>query len=244
MSALLKLVELAVSKRALTEADAAALTLREYFAGLAASRRRAPRGDLASSLVAARDASAAAGSAAAGDGTGFTEDELLQTLTFVFMAGVDTMTNLLTNATAALLAHPRQAALLRARPQLAPRAVEEVLRYDAPVQLVGRVAAAGATVGGLGLRSDQLVVALLGAANRDPARFPAPDSFDITRSGASVLSFGGGIHYCLGAPLARLQAGAFLTALMSRFPSLRLAGQPRRAGTVFRGFDYLPVALR
>jgi cytochrome P450 len=242
MSALLRLVELTVSQQALAEANAGALALREYFAGLVADRRRAAGPDLGSALVAARDASAAAGT---GPDDGFTEEELLQTLTFVFMAGVDTMTNLLANSTAALLAHPRQAALLRARPELVPDAVEEVLRYDAPVQLVGRVAAAdGVSAGGLSLRADQLVVALLGAANRDPARFPAPDTFDVTRRGATVLSFGGGIHYCLGAPLARLQAGVFLTALLDRFPGLRLAGQPRRAGTVFRGFDYLPVALR
>jgi cytochrome P450 len=88
------------------------------------------------------------------------------------------------------------------------------------------------------------VIAMLGAANRDPARFPAADSFDISRTGTTVLSFGGGIHYCLGALLARLEATAFFPALLERFPALRLDGLPQRRGLVHRGFSYLPVAAR
>jgi len=160
------------------------------------------------------------------------------------MAGVDTMTNLLANGTAAFLAHPAQAELLRARPGLSAAAVDEVLRYDAPVQLIGRVSAAGTVVGGLPVAADQLVIAVIGAANRDPARFAAPGTFDITRRNAAVLSFGGGIHYCLGAPLARIEAGTFFPALLTRFPALRLAGTPARQGMVFRGFTNLPVAVR
>jgi cytochrome P450 len=231
MSALLALVELIVSDAALARADAAAVTLREYFAGLAASRASEPRDDLATELVAAHQAGAC------------TREELLQTLTFVFMAGVDTMTNLLANATSALLAHPEQAALLRARPELAASAAEEVLRYDPPIQFVGRAAGPATRLHGERLAADQLVVAILGAANRDPARFPDPDAFDITRSGPTVLSFGGGLHYCLGAPLARLEAAVFVTELVRRFPRLRPAGEAQRAGTVFRGFRCLPVAL-
>jgi cytochrome P450 len=234
MSALMRVVELSVSKQDLDAADQAAVALREYFAGLVAERRRSGRDDLTSALAAVRDRG----------GSALTEDELLQTLTFMFMAGVDTMVNLLLNGTAALLDHPDQADLLRAEPGRGAAAVDEVLRYDAPVQLVGRVAAVPAAIGGVALPADCLVIAMLGAANRDPARFREPDSFDITRTGTTVLSFGGGLHYCLGAPLARLEAGTFLPALVRRFPRLRLAGTPARAGVVFRGFSRLPVAVR
>jgi cytochrome P450 len=211
-------------------ADQAAAGLREYFAGLVAECRRTPRDDLTTALVAAR--------------TALTEDEVVRTLTFVFMAGTDTMINLLTNGTAALLAHPEQADALRDDPRLQTGAVDEVLRYDSPVQFVGRVASADTTIGGVPVLRDGLVIAMLGAANRDPARFPAPESFDIRRTGTTVLSFGGGIHYCAGALLARLEAGTFLPALLERFPALRLAGPPRRRGLVYRGFSHLPVAAQ
>ena len=237
MSRLLQLVELSLSTHALAEADDAATKLDAYFAALAADRRREPRGDLASAMVTATDASR-------GEAGQFTEDELVQTLTFVFMAGVDTMTNLLANGTAALLAHSGQAELLRGSDQYVAGTVDEVLRYDAPVQLVARVAAADAVIAGTPVVADELVVAILGAGNRDPARFGDPDTFDITRTGSAPLSFGGGIHRCLGAPLARVQAGTFFVELLRRFPLLQMAGQPKRQGTVFRGFGYLPVALR
>jgi cytochrome P450 len=236
MSALLQVVEFAVTKQQLADADRAALELRDYFATLVAERRAAPRDDLASTLVSVRDNSLP------GPG-GLTEDELLQTLTFLFMAGVDTMTNLLANGAAAFIAHPDQADLLRADPGLTSRAVDEVLRFDPPVQIVGRVAAEQTVVGGATVPAGGLVIALLGSANRDPARFPRPDRFDITRTGTTVLSFGGGIHYCLGAPLARVEAGTFLSALVTRFPRLRFAGTPIRQGVVFRGFSELPVTV-
>jgi cytochrome P450 len=241
MSALLKVVEIGISQQEWEEADRGALELRDYFSGLVADRRTSPRDDLASTLVAAHDATAAGRGP---DDDGLTGDELLQTLTFLFMAGVDTMTNLLTNGTSALLAHPEQAARLRSDPALAPHAVEEVLRYDPPVQFLGRVAAADTHLGGAQLTPGDLVMAMLGAANRDPARFTAPAVFDIARTGTTVLSFGGGIHFCLGAPLARIEAGTFFAALLTRFPGLRLAGPPVRQGLVFRGFSHLPVTLR
>jgi cytochrome P450 len=243
MSVLLQMVELSAGPDQLAAADQAAVSLGEYFADLVAERKRAPRDDLASTLLAA--ASGTGNPAAGGESDEYpalTEAELLQTLAFVFMAGSDTMLNLLTNGTAALLAHPEQADALRNDPRLQTGAVDEVLRYDAPVQFVSRVATADTTIGGVPVRRDGLVIAMLGAANRDPARFPAADSFDISRTGTTVLSFGGGIHYCLGAPLARLEAGAFFPALLERFPALRLAGRPRRRGLVNRGFSYLPVA--
>src|SRR6266851_1260050 len=219
MSALLEVSELSAGPAELAAADRAAAGLREYFAGLVAERRRAPRDDLATALLAARKGNADA-------------------------ADADTMINLLTNGTAALLAHPEQANALRDDPRLQSGAVDEALRYDAPVQFVGRVASADTTIGGVPVPKDGLIIAMLGAANRDPARFPSADSFDISRTGTTVLSFGGGIHYCLGALLARLEAGTFFPALLERFPTLRLAGLPRRRGLVHRGFSHLPVAAR
>jgi cytochrome P450 len=250
MSALLEVVELGTGAQQLGRANAAALALHAYFAGLASDRSDSPRADLTSALVKLTrpdpDGGGAAGGAdGAGNGGGWlTEQELAQMLTFVFMAGVDTMINMLTNGTAALLANPAQAAALRSDPGLTPRAVDEILRYDPPVQYVGRVAARDTTVAGIEVRADGLVIAMLGAASRDPARFAEPETFDVSRSGTTVMSFGGGIHYCLGAPLARLEAGSFFPALLARFPRLHGAGEPRRRGLVFRGFSDLPVAFR
>jgi cytochrome P450 len=236
MSALLEIVELGTTPQQLADANEAALRLRGYFAGLAAERRVSPRDDLASAV-------ALAPRPGGGEARWLTGQEQAQMLTFVFMAGVDTMINMLTNGTAALLAHPAQARALREDPGLAAGAVEEMLRYDAPVQFVGRVASQDTVVGGITVPADGLVITMLGAANYDPGRFPAPEEFDIRRTGSTVLSFGGGIHHCLGAPLARLEAGTFFPALLRRFPGLRSAGEPRRRGVVFRGFSDLPVAL-
>jgi cytochrome P450 len=248
MSALLEMAELSAGPDQLAAADQASAALGEYFANLIAERKRAPRDDLASTLLAAMQGTVRPVADAPGGGSSehaaLTEDELLHTLRFVFMAGVDTVLDLLTNGTAALLAHPEQADALRRDPRLQTGTVDEVLRYDAPVQFVSRVASADTTIGGVPVRRDGLMIAMVGAANRDPARFPAADSFDISRTDTTVLSFGGGIHYCLGAPLARLEAGTFFPALLERFPALRLAGRPRRRGLVHRGFSYLPIAAR
>jgi cytochrome P450 len=243
-SALLAAVELAAGPDQLAAADQAAIDLGGYFAHLVAERQRAPRDDLATTLLAATNQARDPAGPGLDARHELSPDELLQTLMFIFMAGLDSMLNLLTNGTAALLAHPAQADALRHDPRLQTGAVDEVLRYDAPVQFVSRVASADTTIGGVPVHQDGLVIAMLGAANRDPERFPAADSFDISRTGTTVLSFGGGIHYCLGALLARLEADVFFPALLERFPALRLAGRPQRRGLVHRGFSYLPVAAR
>ncbi|MDH6109398.1 cytochrome P450 [Kitasatospora sp. MAP12-15] len=237
MSAMMQVVELAVDEAALAAADRGAETLMDYFAALVADRRKAPTEDLASALVAVRDDSGRQ------EGGGLSEAELLQTLLLLFMAGVDTMVNHLVNGTAAFLAHPGQAALLRAEPQLAPGAVEEALRYDAPIQILARVAGRDLAIRDTEVAAGTLVIGLLGAANRDPQRFPEPDRFDITRPGTAAVSFGGGMHFCLGAPLARIESAAFFPALLNRFPHLRPAGEPVRRGMVLRGFAQFPVAL-
>jgi cytochrome P450 len=225
----------------LTVIDQAAVALLDYFASLAAQRRRAPRDDLISALVAIRDDAAMGGPRSAGPV--LTGAEMLQSITLIFSAAIESMVDLLLNGTRALLLHPAQADLLRADPGLAPGVVEEVLRYDPPVQAMGRIPGTAMRVGGMEVPAGTRLLIMLGAANRDPGRFPAPDDFDIRRQGPPVLSFGGGAHFCLGAALARLQAALFFPALLTRFPGLALAGPPVRRGLVLRGFATFPVTL-
>jgi cytochrome P450 len=221
-----------VTPDVLPSADRAATTMYDYLAGLAAERRRRPAEDLISALVQAEEA---------GDVLG--EDELLTTAALLFAAGFETTTNLLANGLVALLRHPDQLRLLRDEPSLAQAAVEELLRYDGPVQLVGRVTFAPVELGGIEIPAGSHVVAYIGAGNRDPERFADPDRLDVRRADNAPLSFGGGIHYCLGAPLARLEAQVALPALVRRFPRLDLAGAPvRRDSLSIRGYTSLPVS--
>jgi len=215
----------------LRTADPAAATIRDYLADLAAQRRRNPGTDLLSALVAAEDA-----------GDQLTEDELLTTAALLFAAGFETTTNLLGNGLVALLRNPDQLALLRERPDLAPAAVEELLRYDSPVQIVGRLVMAPLEIAGVGIEAGERVVAYLGAGNRDPERFPDPDRLILDRRDNAPLSFGGGIHYCLGAPLARLEAQVAFPALVGRFPRLALDGEPvRRNSLSIRGYTRVRI---
>jgi cytochrome P450 len=160
-------------------------------------------------------------------------------------AGFETTVNLLGNAVVALDAHRDQWESLAADPAGWPNAVEEVLRWDSPVQITGRTSR-GATVGGREVPAGHRVTVLLGAANRDPDVFADPARFDVTRANAREhLAFSAGIHYCLGAGLARLEGEVALRALTERFPQLRVAGRPvRRDLQTLRGFERLPVALR
>jgi cytochrome P450 len=215
----------------LRRADPAAATIRDYLAGLAAERRRKPGTDLLSALVVAEEA-----------GDQLSEDELLTTAALLFAAGFETTTNLLANGLAALFAHPEQARRLRARPDLAPAAVEELLRFDSPVQIASRVTAEPVELSGVTVAAGERVVAYLGSGNRDPERFADPDRLVLDREDNAPLSFGGGIHYCLGAPLARLEAQVALPALLRRFPELAPHGQPERRDSLsIRGFTRLPV---
>jgi cytochrome P450 len=220
-----------IGPEVLATADPAAATLRGYLAELAAERRRAPQDDLLSALVAAGDA-----------GDRLTEDELITTAGLLFAAGFETTTNLLANGLVALLRHPEQLAALRERPALAASAVEELLRFDSPVQLVSRVVFEGVELGGVPIEAGERVVAYLGAGNRDPERFAEPERLDLERSDNAPLSFGGGIHFCLGAPLARLEAQVAFPALLARLPGLELAGEPqRRDSLTIRGLTRLPI---
>lgn len=193
--------------------------------------RREPGEDILSSLVAAGELG---------------DRELKATASLLMGAGFETTVNLIGNGIVQLLSHPDQLARLRAEPDLWPNAVEEVLRLDAPVQSTARVVVAeGAEIGGVRLRRGATVVVSLAGANRDPNVFPEPDRFDVGRANAKEhLTFSTGIHACVGASLARMEATHALRALFERFPDLRLSGAPeRRPLFTLHGYSRLPVAL-
>lgn len=227
--------EIAPEPAAMDRGNEAYLTMRGYFTGLVAERRRRPTDDLTSALVAARD----------DDGDRLTEDELLDLLVFLFAAGFETTMGLIGNGVVALAHHPDQFRLLRARPDLVPNAVEELGRFDGPLQMTRRVALRDTEITGMPFPAGSSAVGFVGAANRDPARYTDPDRLDVTRREARPLSYGGGIHYCLGAALARLEVETALRLLNERLPHLTLAGAPERApGLAIRRFAAVPVAPR
>lgn len=189
--------------------------------------------DVISTLVAAHD-----------DGQ-LTEDELSSLAMLVLAAGFETTVNLLGNGVVQLARHPDQLAAVQARPELWPVAVDEVLRYDSPVQRTARIAVRDTEVAGVPVRAGQVVMLLLGGANRDPGVFADPQRFDVTRTDAGEhIAFSSGVHYCLGAGLARMEGEVGLRALFRRFPGLTLDGEPTRRPTrVLRGYDVVPVRL-
>jgi cytochrome P450 len=226
-------LELVVTAADRERARAARTVIEAYFLELFAERRARPGADLLSALIAAEEA-----------GDTLSEEELLATVVLLFAAGFETTTNLIANGLVALLAHPDQLARLRREPQLMRAAVEELLRYDTPNHVQGRQATQDLELGGTPVAAGEIVITLLGAANRDPARYPDPDRLDVARPDAQPLSFGGGIHHCLGAPLARLECEIALSALLRRFGAIELAGTPvRRPSLALRGFVSLPVRL-
>ncbi len=162
----------------------------------------------------------------------------------LIVGGTETTTNLIGNGMLALLRHPAELARLRAAPGLIPGAIEEVLRYDAPVQATFRRVLADCVVSGTTVRRRETVVLLLGAANRDPAAFANPDRLDVTRDGPAHVAMGRGIHHCLGALLARLEGRIALEMLLERFPQIELAGpRPRfHRNVVLRALHALPLS--
>jgi cytochrome P450 len=208
-----------------------------YVRELIVAKRADPGDDLLSALIAVHEG-----------GDRLSQDELTSMVFLLLVAGHETTVNLIVSGTFALLRHPDQLALLRAEPERLPAAVEELLRYDGPVQVtIPAVAAAPIEVGGVTIPAGDVVLPALLAANRDPARFPEPDRLDVTRPSNSHLAFGHGLHHCLGAPLARLEGRIALGSLITRFPGLRLAepaAEPaRNPGLIMNGLVALPVVL-
>jgi cytochrome P450 len=208
--------------------------LLSYLRDVIGQRRRAPRDDLISSMIAAQE-----------ERDALSDGELLATSNLLLVAGHETTTNLIGNGLLALLLHPAEMARLRDDLELVPSAVEEMLRYDSPVQATVRVTTETVELGGQTLPPGALVVAMIGAANRDPAVFPDPDRFDVARTDNRHLSFGFGPHFCLGAPLARLEGQVIFRALLARYPRLRLDREdvPHRPNFALRGLLELPVSL-
>jgi pimeloyl-[acyl-carrier protein] synthase len=206
--------------------------LLDYLRGVLMQRRREPQDDMLTSLIAAEES-----------GDIFSEGELLAMCNLLLVAGHETTVNLIGNGVLALLENPDQLARLRRDPDLIGTAVDELLRYTSPVQWTGRVAAAEIELGGRTIQPPQSVIGILGAANRDPEVFTDPDRLDLGRHPNPHVAFGRGIHFCLGAPLAHLEAEVAMPMLLERFPRLRMAGEPEQRPTwVLRGLRRLPVA--
>ena len=228
-----RLLEPTISPRERTVAAEAGEALDEYFVPVIQARRAEPAGDIVSALAQAEE-----------EGDTLTQREMLNMLRLLLVAGNETTTNLIGNGMLALLRHPEELERLRSDPSLIPGAVEELLRFDSPVQTDFRGALEDCEVNGAPVRRGDNLVLLIGGANRDPAVFEEPDRLDVGRSEGSHISFGRGIHHCIGTPLARLEGRIFLEVMLERFASLHLLdGHPRyRGGVVLRGLESLPVA--
>jgi cytochrome P450 len=226
------MIEAAPSLDALAGAEEAMATMGDYFHALVARRRADPADDLVSAMIAIEDA----------DGDRLTESEMVSTAILLFGAGFETTTNLIGNGLLSLLHHPDQMARLRTDSSLLVPAVDEVLRFESPVQLDARTALTDGDVDGNPVDEGTSVVVFLGAANRDPLAYDSPQDFDVARSPNHPLSFGWGIHHCLGAHLARLEGEIVFGRLLERFGSIELAAQPAwRQSVTLRGLESLPV---
>ncbi|HEY8514391.1 MAG TPA: cytochrome P450 [Candidatus Binatia bacterium] len=210
---------------------AAAAALRDYFEALIEERRKRLGDDLLSDLIRAEE-----------EGDRLSPTELISQSIGLLIAGFETTIGLIGNGVLALIRHPDQLALLRSDPSLVPNAVEECLRYDGPILLTVRYLREDTRFGDKRIPKDAMVMAFLAAAHRDPAVFPDPDRFDVTRQGAPNLAFGGGVHYCLGAHLARMEAQEAIGGLVTRFRDLELESERLEWGrSLFRVLGSLPI---
>ncbi|MFD3411693.1 cytochrome P450 [Streptomyces cyaneofuscatus] len=215
--------------------DAASHSLADYMTDLIAAKRRHPGNSLLDRLISARDGH-----------DRLSEEELVSLAVLLLVAGHETTTNFLGNATLSLLQHPAELDRLRQNPNDIPAVLDELLRFDSPVSTATfRYATEALTLGGTDIPAGAPVLVALGAANRDPERFPSPDQLDANRDAAGHLAFGHGIHRCVGAPLAKAEAEISLRAVLTRFPGLRLAVPPDqlqwRHARLVRGLTSLPV---
>jgi cytochrome P450 len=199
--------------------------LKEYFTREIASRRKDPGKDLVSALVAHQEAEA------------LSADELLQFVVLLLLAGNETTTNLIGNGMLALGRHPEAMAALRSQTELIRPAIEEMLRYDGPAQSTFRIATKDTVIGGTPIGAGMGVFAIVAAANRDPAHFKDPERFDITREPNDHIAFGEGIHFCIGAPLARMEGSIAIASALARFPELKLKNPG--ATLIYKGSYFL-----
>ena len=210
--------------------------LGDYFTAEIEKRRSNPGPDLVSALVAAHD-----------EGDVMSPADLLSFVTLLLVAGNETTTNLIGNGMLALGRNPEQLDALKCNPAMLPRAIEEMLRYDGPVQSTVRFIKQAVNLGGTEMPVGTLALMIVAAANRDPAQFKDPEKFDITRDPNEHVAFGEGIHFCIGAPLARMEARIAFEEMLARFPRLQLKDsgmKPKYKGSFFlRGLESLPVAI-
>jgi cytochrome P450 len=233
-NAIVKMYEYGRTTQIEDDAERAADEFVAYLRELAAQRRRTPGEDLLTHLVTVRDSA----------GDRLTEDELVTTCILLLNAGHEATVNVSGNGLLALLEHPSELARLRADPGLLPTAIEELMRFDSPLQLFERTATEDVPIGGVTVERGQKIAALLGSANRDPAVFADADILDVGRIDNPHISFGAGVHFCIGAPLARVELQASFGALLSRTSRLELARPARRRPEfVMRGLYDLPVVL-
>lgn len=206
----------------------------DYFNDLIERRRREPRDDLVTALIRAED-----------EGESLNHFELIAMLLLLLIGGHETTVNLLANGLLALLRNPDQLSLFASTPGIEAQAVEELLRFDAPVQYIGRVAKTDVEISGKRIPAGSILRLIIAAANRDPDVFEQPDALDLRRSPCPHLSFGMGIHSCLGGPLARLEGQIALSTLVRRYPRMQLADGVLhyRPATVLRGLEALPVSF-
>lgn len=225
--------ELNPSPETAAKAVRASVEFSDYLRELIAERRKEPGEDLMSGLIAAHD-----------EGDRLTEQELISTAVLLLNAGHEATVNATVNGWWTLFRHPEQLAALRADHSLAPSAVEELMRYDTPLQLFERWVLDDIEIDGTVVPRGAEIAMLFGSANHDPAVFAEPDRLDLARADNPHISFSAGIHYCIGAPLARIELAASMTALLERAPTLALAAEPRRKPNfVIRGLEGLSVTL-
>ncbi|MBD2202668.1 cytochrome P450 [Calothrix sp. FACHB-1219] len=216
------------------KAEKASQEFIDYFKPIIADRRANPQEDLISNLVKAADES-----------DKLTDEEIVATCTHLLTAGHETTVNLIAKGVIALLQNPQAYKLLRSHPELAPNAIEEIIRYDTPIQMITRWAYADIEIGGQLIKRGDSLGIMLGSANRDPAQFKNPEVFDIQREDIKHCGFGGGIHYCLGSTLARAEGQIAINVLLNRLPELRLASEniDWANNIIFHGPNHLPVTF-
>lgn len=212
-----------------------ALEFTDYFKSLIAQRQKSPQQDLLSTLIAVKE-----------QDNKLSEEEIISVCMLLFFAGEETTLGIIGNGMLALLRHPQQMQQLKSEPMLIQSAVEEILRYDSPLQITTRVATEDVNIDGVTIRVGEKALVSLGAANRDPAQFPDPDRFDITRANNSHLAFSDGIHYCLGAALARIEAEIAINTLVQQLPDIKLSQEKLewRNKVSVRSLKALPITFK